>query len=101
MMYVIQIVVFLATLYYSFTELHAQDLGMAPVFMSVVAAFVVTAVIQLAIDAKRSIALRFRSRVLRLKDKPADEIPSLPPPARHSRNSLENRSRARIGQDLR
>ncbi len=100
MMYVVQIVVFFATLYWSFTELHAQDLGLAPVFMSVVAAFVVTALIQLAIDGTRSLARGF-ARVFRLKDKPADEISSLPPPARHVRNALEDRRRFRIGQDLR
>lgn len=101
MMYVVQIVVFFATLYWSFTELHAKDLGLAPFFMSAVAAFVVTALIQLAIDAKRSFSLWLGKRAFRLKDEPTGEISSLPPARGHVRNALEDRGRFRIGQDPR
>ena len=98
MMYFIQICVFLAVIWASIY--YQWDAGgPAVVVVAILAAAVVTGVI----DEIQQLPSRFilmKERILGLKDKPGREIASLPRSSWHGSDSLEDRSRLRIGKDI-
>ena len=97
MMYLAQIA---AVLYVTWASIYYQW-GTSGYAVSVVAFFAALLVTAIIIEIKL-LPLRFarlRTRLVGLKDEPADEIPCLPRPARHSRYSLQDGRRLRIGKD--
>lgn len=99
MMYLLQAAAFIGTtflgIYYEWTP-NPYVLGIVSVF----SALLVTAVV-VEIQLLPSRFARLHSRIFSLKDEPRDEIARLPRSFRHSNNSLEDRSRIRIGKDPR
>ena len=96
MMYLAQIA---AVLYVTWASIYYQweTSGYAVSVVAFFAALLVTAII-IEIKLLPSRLARLR-RLVGLKDEPADEIPCLPRPARHSRDSLQDGRRLRIGKD--
>lgn len=99
MMRLIQFSVMLATIwahiYYGLTD-NGYLIGIVALF----AAFAVTALI-VEIRLLPSRLARIRDRLFGLKDQPGDEITSLPRPLGHRRDTLQDFTRPRIGQDRR
>ena len=87
-----------ASIHYDWYDGHPN--GYATAIVAFFAALLVTAII-MEIKLLPARFARLHQRIFGLKDEPRDEIPRLPRSFRHPRNSIEDRSRLRIGKDSR
>ena len=99
MMYVIQAVTFLAAIWASIYYEWSPN-GYANGLVALLITLFVTAVV-IEISLLPSRLARLYQRIFGLKDEPTSQVPRLARRLGHRHNTLEDRSRLRIGKDLR